>query len=213
MINAYPIIFIDVRGILTLYGYFYTSQLPQGFGGCSCCPTCVAFAGIYCTVHTFLSYIKLREVSSYIVYVTYLLSIFASSSALAFGSRWIRDSQRPPQALFSHFGRSLDGFEPQCCRDFVSPVAQAELGEEPPQDVLLSCIWSSYSSAWLRSNDPHVGEFWRLTGDHVTHVFELGTLKSIGFLWRFTVCICIHEKPTLREVQQGAFQVRLWELM
>lgn len=28
--------------------------------------------------------------------------------------------------------------------------------KEPPQDVLLSCIWSSYSSAWLRSNDPHV---------------------------------------------------------
>ena len=64
-------------------------------------------------------------------------------------------------ALFSHFGRSLDGFEPQCCRDCASPVAQAELAEEPPQDVLLSCIWSSYWSAWLRSNDPHVGEFWR----------------------------------------------------
>lgn len=34
------------------------SQLPQEFGGCSCCPTCVAFAGIYCTYFSKLYQVK-----------------------------------------------------------------------------------------------------------------------------------------------------------
>lgn len=144
------------------------------------------------TVHTFLSYLELREVSSCIVYVTYILYLLPVLHwLLAAGEFEIHKDLRlrdvvlfSPGALFSPFGRSLDGFEPQCCCDFVSPVAQAELAEEPPQDMQLSCNWSSYSSAWLPSNRSHVGEFVRLTGiwDHVTHVFQYWTLKSIGFL-------------------------------